>query len=129
MKPSRLFFSVFIIAFALALVGCSQQNNAATAIEAYIQALAAQDADQLAIVSCAEWESSAQVELDSFSAVSTVLENLSCQEGSQDANGILISCSGKIILDYSGEIQELDLSSRGYLARQEGGEWRMCGYR
>ena len=129
MKPSRLFFSIFVIAFALALAGCSQKNNAATAIEAYIQALAAQDANQLAIVSCSEWESSAQVELDSFSAVSAVLENLTCQESSQDADSILISCSGKIILDYGGEIQELDLSSRGYLARQEGGEWRMCGYR
>ena len=33
-----------------------------------------------------------------------------------------------MVLNYNGELQEMDLAARQYLARQEGGQWRMCGY-
>ncbi len=129
-KYQILWVILFTILSSLVLAGCGgAQNKGISAIEAYIQALVEQDANQLAILSCADWEASAQIELDSFTAVSAKLEGLSCQETGQEGDDILVSCNGMIVLDYNGEIQELDLSTRTYRARQEGGEWRMCGYR
>ena len=109
--------------------GCSRQSPAAAAIASYINALVARDANALKNASCAQWESDAQVELDSFTAVSISLDGLSCREAGQDGNATLVSCSGKIKASYNGENQEIDLSSRTYRAVQEGGDWRMCGYK
>lgn len=121
---------ILLVFFAcLVLYGCSQQSGAATAIETYVKALVARDANALKNASCAEWEGNAQVELDSFTAVSISLEGLSCQEAGKDGNATLVSCTGKIKASYNGENQELDLSSRTYRAVQESSEWRMCGYK
>jgi hypothetical protein len=57
------------------------------------------------------------------------LEGLSCQDAGNADNATLVSCTGKIKASYNGENQELDLSSRTYRAVQEGGDWRMCGYK
>ncbi len=114
---------------ALFLAGCSQKSGAASAVETYIKALVARDANGLSNASCAAWESDAQVELDSFTAVSISLDGLSCQEAGKDGNATLVTCTGKIKASYNGENQELDLSSRTYRAVQEGGDWRMCGYK
>ena len=35
----------------------------------------------------------------------------------------------KIVANYGNEVLELDLSERSYQVVEEGGEWRMCGYR
>jgi hypothetical protein len=113
----------------IATTGCSQQSPAVSAIVTYIHALIARDANALKNASCAQWEGEAQVELDSFTAVSISLESLSCQETGKDGTATLVSCSGKIKASYNGENQEIDLSSRTYRAVQEAGEWRMCGYK
>jgi hypothetical protein len=120
---------LFVVATALALSGCSKKSGAASAVETYIHALVARDANALKNASCAQWEGDAQVELDSFTAVSITLDGLSCQEAGTDGNATLVSCAGKIKASYNGENQELDLSSRTYRAVQEGGDWRMCGYK
>jgi hypothetical protein len=124
---------VFILLLAVitcaVLPGCSKQSGAAVAIQSYIQALVARDANALKNESCAQWENDAQVELDSFTAVSISLDGLSCQEAGKDGDATLVSCKGKIKASYNGEDQELDLSSRTYRAVQEGSEWRMCGYK
>jgi hypothetical protein len=113
----------------LALYGCSQPSGAVAAVETYVKALVARDANALKNASCAQWESNAQVELDSFTAVSISLEGLSCQEAGKDGDATLVSCTGKIKASYNGENQELDLSNRTYRAIQESSEWRMCGYK
>ncbi len=126
-KTNILFlFSLILVSLA----GCSGGGNTAPkAIEAYIQALSQQDAAQVTTISCAEWEQNARIEVDSFTAVSSEIKDLSCEQSGQDGNDTYISCTGTINLDYNGEAQQIDLSSRTYIARQEGGEWRMCGYR
>lgn len=114
----------------LSLVGCgSGKENAAKAVEAYIQALSDKDANRISSLSCADWESSALVEIDSLTAVGSNVEGLSCQSSGQEGEDMLISCTGFLALDYGGEAQQIDLSSRTYIAHLEGGEWRMCGYR
>ena len=119
------------MALAVLLAGCGQEtsSDAASAIEAYIEALVSQDEALLVNASCADWEDDAILELDLLSAVSVTLENLSCTETSQDGETTLVACTGSLIANYNGEEQEIDLADRAYVAVQEGGEWRMCGYR
>jgi hypothetical protein len=118
-----LLFSLFITACS------SKKDSAAQAIEAYIHALSDKDSIQISNLSCAAWEQDALLEVDSFTAVSSKVVNLACTQTGQDTSEAYISCSGTIDLDYNGEAQQIDLSSRTYLAKQEQGEWRMCGYR
>jgi hypothetical protein len=130
-KNRSIFLVFFITALAVFLTGCSQEStsDAASAIKAYIEALVSQDEALLVNASCADWEDDAILELDSLSAVSVSLENLNCTEAAQEGETTLVACTGNLIADYNGEEQEIDLSERAYAAIQEGGEWRMCGYR
>lgn len=126
----RIIEVLSIVIFAsLFLSACSSKSGSATAVETYIKALVGRDTNALKTASCANWEGQAQVELDSFTAVSISLDGLNCQEAGKDGSSTLVTCTGKIKASYNGENQELDLSSRTYRAIQEGGDWRMCGYK
>ncbi len=132
MKKSLPFFPLFltIIAFVLLLAACSSsQGGAVSAIEAYIQALSNKDSVQISNLSCKDWEVSAVLEVDSFEGVGSKVENLACRQAGQEGNDTYVTCTGVLALDYNGEAQQIDLSAKTYIARQEGGEWRMCGYR
>jgi len=113
----------------LILVGCTSQSDPAQAIEGYINALATKDKDTLVNLSCNAWEESAMLELDSLTGVTAEVKDLSCQESGKDGEDSLVTCSGKLVLNYNGELQDLDLSGRTLIARQEDGEWRACGYK
>lgn len=118
------------ILLSTVLVACnSEQNSAPKAIEAYIQALSDKDTDQISNLSCVDWEQNALLEVDSLTAVGSKVENLTCEQSGEDGVDTYVSCSGMLALDYNGEAQQIDLSTRTYIARQEDGEWRMCGYR
>lgn len=136
----KVFFTrafVFGCLLTLPLAACNPTAPAVTptpaispavkAIETYWTALAAKDTEQLVNASCADWEEGARLELDSFAAVTPKLEGLKCQENGTDGEATVVTCDGKLVLDYNGEIQELSLADFNYLAVQEGGEWRMCG--
>ncbi len=117
------------ILISIVLAACnSGQNGASKGIEAYIQALSNKDTVQISNLSCADWEQNALIEVDSLTAVGSKVENLTCEQTGQDGADTYVSCTGVLALDYNGEAQQLDLSTRTYIARQEGGEWRMCGY-
>lgn len=121
-----------IILFSLLLSllsSCSgQQNGAVQAVQNYLQAMVAKDNTKITSYACAAWESQAQIEADSFAGVTAQTQDLACKVSGQDGSTTLVTCTGKIIMSYNGENQELDLSTRTYKAVQEGGEWRMCGY-
>jgi hypothetical protein len=118
-----LFLTFFFI------TACSNNNDAAVkTIESYINALSNKDTVQIANLSCSTWEKDALAEVDSLTAVGSTVENLSCTVIGQEGNDIYISCTGHLALDYNGEAQQIDLSTRTYIARQNDGEWRMCGY-
>lgn len=132
MPSLRLYFRTLAgLLLLLVLSACAggESGGPAAAVQDYFQALVAKDAERLATLSCAGWEADARTELDSFGAVKTTLAELSCQESGQDGELALVACAGVISADYNGEILEIDLADRTYTARQEGGEWRMCGYR
>jgi hypothetical protein len=111
---------------------CGTTASATTpagAVTAYIQALVGMDRNHLSALSCANWESTALQEMDSFQAVKTRLVDLSCQASGTDGATTLVKCQGKIIASYNGEDQTLDLSTRTYQVVQQSGEYLVCGYR
>jgi hypothetical protein len=129
----RLSFLLLLLSLlASTLAGCASagaSNGAPQAVQSYLQALTTKDATKLANLSCKTWESQATMELDSFQAVATTLNGVACKETGKDGSNTLVSCTGKIVASYNGENQNLDLSGRTYQVTQEGGEWRVCGYR
>lgn len=119
-------------ALILLLAGCSGQgsnSDPAGAIEAYLAGLVAKDENQVITLSCAAWEAQARQELRSFDANSISLNNLQCQEAGSDGEATLVQCTGEILATYGAEKMTIDLSRQTYKAIQEGGEWRMCGYK
>lgn len=122
---------IFIVSLLL-LGGCAQGNGgdaAAQTVEAYLQALVDGNVDQMANLSCKDWEEQAMLELDSFQGVEASLADVSCQQTGTEGETSLVECQGKIQATYNNEQQEFDLSGRVYQVAQEGGELRVCGYR
>jgi hypothetical protein len=125
----RSFFPIsFTILIALALSACGSSADApASAVEAYLEALVAKDANRLTTLSCGEWEDDALLELDSFQAVEARLEGVACEQTGMEGDTALVLCQGDIVATYDAEDQEIDLSVRTYQVVQEGGEWLVCG--
>jgi hypothetical protein len=117
----------------MALAACTPaggaDNGAGRAVERYLQAVVAGDANQVATLVCAVWEADAITEADSFLGVKAELKDVSCAAGGADGEGTTVTCSGQILATYGNEVQTFELSERAYLAKEEAGEWRMCGYR
>ncbi len=126
-----IFASALLLLITLALTSCNptSQPGPVDAIETYQDALVAGNVDQLVNASCADWEAQARLELNSFTAVTTQLEDRACQEAGQDGDTTLVSCTGMIKANYGAEVLEINLADRTYQTVYEGGEWRMCGYR
>ena len=120
-----------IISVTLLLTACASNNGNAPvqAVENYLDALVAKDADRLSTLSCGDWEDDALLELDSFQAVNTRLDGVACEQTGIDGDTALVLCNGKIIATYDTEDQELDLSVRTYQVVEESGEWLVCGVR
>ncbi len=125
-------FAAGLILCVIALLASAcgpSKAPAARAVEDYLNALVAKDSSHLTALSCAKWESQAQLELDSFQAVATRLEGLSCTVAGTDGATTLVSCKGKIVATYNNEDQSFDLSVRTYEVVDQGGDFLVCGYR
>ena len=118
---------ILLSAFCLLLSACGTSPAPETTVEAYLTALNEKDSARLSTLSCADWEATALMELDSFMAVSTTLEGLSCAQTGTDGDNALVTCKGKIVASYNGELQSFDLSTRIYIAENSTGEWLVCG--
>lgn len=130
MRKLSLMLFILLITVPL-LTACAPDDEAAPAkaVEDYLNALVAKDADRLSTLSCGEWEDDALLELDSFQAVTARLEGVACEQTGTDGDTALVLCNGNIVATYNNEDQELDLSVRTYQVVQEGGEWLVCGTR
>jgi hypothetical protein len=116
---------------ALPLSACSGQagDPASKAVVDYLNALVSKDSTKLSARSCATWESSALLELDSLQAVKTRLEGVSCKTSGTTGGTSQVNCQGKIMATYNGEDQALDISVRTYQVVQQGGDYLVCGYK
>ena len=128
-KFSLVLFALLIAASSLTACASNNADAPVNAVEDYLNALVAKDADRLSTLSCGEWEDDALLELDSFQAVTARLEGLACEQTGTDGETALVLCNGNIVATYNEEDQELDLSVRTYQVVQEGGEWLVCGVR
>jgi len=114
---------------ACAPAGSGADNGAGRAVERYLQAVVAGDTNRVATLACAAWEADAITEADSFLGVKAELKDVSCAAGGADGEGTTVTCTGQILATYGNEVRTFELSERAYLAKEEAGEWRMCGYR
>ena len=129
MRKSLVFLLVVVLATLIAACSSSNSDASAKAVEAYLNALVAKDADLLPTLVCGDWEDDALIELDSFQAVTARLDNVACTQTGTDGETALVDCTGNIIATYNDEDQELDLSVRTYQVVQQGGDWLVCGTR
>jgi hypothetical protein len=104
-------------------------DPASKVVEDYLTALVNKDGNSLSALSCADWESNALLEMDSFQAVSTRLENMVCATSATEGTTAQVNCQGKIITTYNNENTELDLSVRTYQVVKQGGEYLVCGFK
>lgn len=114
-----------LIVLVLVLAACAEEGDPSAAVAGYLQAWVDGDSERMASLSCADWESQVRIQSQSFAAAEATLEGLACERTGSEGDVALVSCDGKIVMDYNGEIREWALET--YRAVQEGGDWRFCG--
>ena len=122
---------ILLSMLVLPLSACNSQaaDPASKAVVDYLNALVAKDSTKLSALSCASWESSALLELDSLQAVKTRLDGVSCKTSGTSGGTSQVNCQGRILATYNGEDQALDISARTYQVVQQGGDYLVCGYK
>jgi hypothetical protein len=127
----KLKIVVFVLLISLFVASCGTTNSdaPAQAVQSYLDALVAKDAERLPTLVCGEWEEDALIELDSLQAVSARLEGVSCTQTGTDGSTTLVDCTGSIVLTYDTEDQTIDLANVTYQVVEEGGDWLVCGKR
>jgi hypothetical protein len=130
LKNQKWSLLLIVLLFSgLVLSACAGGQDApAQTVELYHQALVDKDQEKLINYSCADWESQALLELDSFVSVDTELANVTCQTVSEESDTAQVTCEGAITATYNGEAREFPLSGRTFLVVKENNEWRLCGY-
>lgn len=122
----KTFLSLLLILFFL--TSCAPSAQPEKTVEKFLQAINAKDANTVSASSCQAWEADALMLLDSFQAVTTTLEGLSCEQTGSDPDGrAIVACQGKLVASYNGELQEFDLSVQEYLVENVNGDWLICG--
>ena len=120
----------FLILTAIVIASCaSNSDEPAKAVEDYWNVIVAKDAERLPTLVCGSYEEQALTVLDSLQAVSARLEGVACSQTGTDGDTALVHCTGKLMLTYDTEDQEIDLSLLTYEVIKEGGEWLVCGTR
>jgi hypothetical protein len=128
-KFSLIMVLVFLLSAILTACAAGGSDGPERAAEGYLNALVAGNGDKIATLSCADWETNAMLELDSFQAVEARLQDLKCEQSGSDGDITLVTCQGQIITSYDGEDTPIDLNTRSYEMTQSAGEWLVCGYR
>jgi hypothetical protein len=124
-----LLLFIFLTLTACGGSAAPSADGAVKNVEAYLQARVAGDVNSMVTLSCAAWEPQARLEHTSIQGREPKLEGLTCQSSSVEGSNAFVACQGKIITSYDGEQREIDLAERQFKLTQEGGEWRMCGYK
>ena len=125
---SRFSLIMVLLVGILILAGCQSARTPEDAVVDYLEALAENDQAAAVSYACAAWEENARAEGASFVNVDVTLEDLECQQLSQDDTEATVTCTGAYRFSYDGgEDLFLDLTGRVFSVVMEAGEWRMCG--
>jgi len=124
---------ILLITLTLVIAGCAQDSSdpkaPANAVEKYLEARISKDAEAFQGTFCADFEFDALTEFDSFGAVESSLEDMTCEVSDLSEGSATVTCTGSVTVIYDGEDSNtLDLARFSYVATQEDGEWKMCGY-
>ena len=120
---------LILLALAFLLSACSGgRSEAADVVEGYYRNMVGKYDERFVAATCAEWEEFALLEYDSFGGVTTELEDFSCRETGTEGEFTLVQCDGKIVASYGNELMDFPLADRVHKVRNEGGDWRVCGY-
>ena len=112
----------------LALSACTEKSSAPQVVEKYLKAKIASDEDKLVSLSCKSWEAQAIQEAAPFKSVNAKIQDLSCKTNGEDGQYTLVTCEGKLVIQYRGEDpREQSLGGTIYRTLKEDGEWKMCG--
>lgn len=122
-----------LIALTLMIAGCAQESSdpqaPAKAIEKYLEARISKDSEAFQGTYCADFEMDAVTEFDSFGELESTLEDMTCKVDTLSDASASVTCTGSLKTVYNGEARRpLDLARVPYVATQEDGEWKMCGY-
>ena len=129
-QKSITILALILVLFLAVLSACKSVRTPADVIVEYLEALAASDQTSAVANSCAAWEEQALAEGASFINVDVSLKDLDCQVQFQTDTDATVVCTGSFLFSYdAGEEQELNLFGRVFSLVNEGGEWRMCGYK
>src|SRR5664280_3610585 len=126
-KLALLVIMLSMLALPLSACGSQAGEPCSKAVVDYLNALVDKDSTRLSALSCASWESSALLELDSLQAVKTRLDGVSCKTSGTTNGTSQVNCQGRILATYNGEDQTLDISARTYQVVQHGGDYLVCG--
>jgi hypothetical protein len=119
---------ISMLAALTLITACTGNTDApARAVEDYLDALASQDANRLALLSCAEWEDDALTTLDSFAAVEVTPVDVSCEAHDVQADSARVTCSGALAASYEGEVRQFDLAEQDFQMVRQSGSWLVCG--
>ena len=125
MRSKTLIFLLILSSLLLASCAKSDNSGAATVVEKYLNALVTKNDADLSTLSCADWESQAMLQLDSFAAVTASLEGVTCSVSGTDGDKTLVNCQGSIISTYDNEDTTLDQFT--YEVIKQGSDWLVCG--
>ncbi len=117
-----------LVLLLLMLSGCKRQSPAAQSVEAYLNALVSDDVNDVAMLTCKEWEEEAIIEYDSFQLVSPKLQDVQCSEIDQADGSATVKCTGQILATYNNEITTISLENRLFDVKNVKGDWFVCGY-
>ena len=121
-----------LLIFACAACSGTTNEQPGAVVEKYFQAIVDGDEDEVATLSCADWETSARADVAAFYGVKARLENVACQPTqtgeSTGADSVVIECSGAIIATYNNEDATFELTGKLFNVVNQGGEWLVCGY-
>lgn len=117
-----------VLLLTLLLTACADSAKPEDAVPPYLEALLAGDEDQLFKTVCPAWEDDAQRDLDAFSGITGELQNAKCSKAGESDGYTLVTCTGTMLLDYNGELQDRSLTGPTYRVKKIDGDWKMCGY-
>ena len=131
MKPIKITLIIVLLTLIALITSCTavSKNGPGETVELYLTALVEKDEATLAGLSCADWEPSALMELDSLQAVEVRLSDLSCEIYGVENEFTLVQCKGFLVATYNGEDQNIDLSTRNYLIQESNSGFLVCGYK
>lgn len=128
MRRSTVRFLFALIVFGILVVACTPTRTPEQTVEVYLDAVTAKKpiAEVIGYV-CADYETDARTEADSYGAVTAKLSDLECKTEMLETDRAVVTCTGSISVNYNGETRAIDLTDFRYTLHSVDQQWKICG--